>query len=45
MSKRKNVKRNPVRDTRATAESDGFDGQMTKVYGKPFRWSKRKTPA
>ena len=26
-------------------ESDGFDGQFTKVYGKPFRWSGRKTPA
>jgi hypothetical protein len=27
------------------AESDGFDGQFTKMYGKPFRWSGRKTPA
>ena len=45
MSKRKNVKRNKVRETPATAESDGFDGQWTKMYGKPFRWSGRKTPA
>lgn len=24
---------------------DGFDGQFTKMYGKPFRWSGRKTPS
>lgn len=24
---------------------DGFDGQFTKMYGKPFVWSGRKTPA
>ena len=24
---------------------DGFDGQFTKVYGKPFVWSKRKKAA
>lgn len=23
---------------------DGFDGQFTKMYGKPFRWSKRTEP-
>ena len=44
MSKRKSVKKNRVSDTPATAESDGFDGQMTKVYGKPFRWSGRTVP-
>lgn len=44
--KRKSVKKNLVRDTRDAAECvDGFDGQWTKMYGKPFRWSGRKTPA
>lgn len=24
------------------ADCDGFDGQFTKMYGKPFKWSGRK---
>ena len=44
-TKRKQVKKKPVRHTQATDECDGFDGQWTKLYGKPFRWSGRKTPA
>jgi hypothetical protein len=44
VSKRKSVKKNPVRETPATEDCDGFDGQMTKVYGKPFRWSGRTVP-
>ena len=44
-TKRKQVKKKPVRHTQATDECDGFDGQWTKMYGKPFRWSKRKVPA